>query len=94
MKQKLTLPEAKEIAERLKKKFKFDKSTRPAWFGGVSIMMEQDGNYCIGICIPSWNSISEADSNQFLEPFLGARVILRVVSVAKPYVKKETDAKK
>jgi len=93
MKQKITLEQAKEIAEKLKKKYKFGKSSCPAWFKNTCTPMEQDGSFSVAVCIPAWNAISQDEQNIFLEPFEGIYVTLRVVTTAKPYTQdKKSDA--
>lgn len=92
MRQKLTLEQAKEIAESLKKKYKFGKPACPSWFKNTCTPMEQDGGYTVSICIPAWSAIPEEEQNIFLEPFEGTHVTLRVVTPPKPYVSKKNDS--
>lgn len=80
---------AKEVAEKLKKKYKHGKSTCPAWFGNAIPFMEQDGGYSVAVCIPSWSSIPEEEANVFLERFEGLRITLRVVTPPSYKIKKE-----
>jgi hypothetical protein len=80
MRKKLSLPEALEIAEKLKKKYKFGKSTCPAWFKNTCALMGQDGSYSVAICIPSWQAITETESNELLESFEDTFISLRVVT--------------
>lgn len=96
MKQKLSLGQAKEIAEKLKKQFKFGKPTCPAWFKNTCTPMEQDGGYSVAICIPSWTSITNDESNVFLEPFEGTHIKFRIVTPPSPqsYSRKNDSAKK
>lgn len=91
MNEKISLERAKEIAEKLKKKYKFGKSTCPAWFKNTCTPMEQNGYYTVSVCIPAWSAISEEEQNIFLESFEGIRVTLRVVTPPKPYVSKKND---
>ncbi len=79
MKQKITLEEAKDIAEKLKKKYNFGKSNCPAWFKNVCTPMEQDGGFGVSVCIPSWYSVPQEESNALLEPFEGIKISMRVV---------------
>lgn len=85
MREKTTIERAKEVEEKLKKKYKFGKSTCPAWFKNTCVYMQQDGSFGVAICIPSWQAITETESNEFFEPFEGLSVIIRVVSIAPVY---------
>ncbi len=79
IKESLTHIQATEIADKLKKAYKFGKSSCPKWFSNTSIGMRQNSTYFVEICIPSWASISQEEQNVFLEPFEGTHISLRVV---------------
>ena len=80
MKHKVSIEEAKEIAIKLKKKYNFGKPTCPIWFKNVSIPMDQDGNFGVSICIPSWSAVPQDESNAFFELFEGIHITMRVVA--------------
>lgn len=84
-KDKTTLPQAQEIAEKLKKKYNFGKPSCPEWFKNTCTPMEQDGSFGVSICIPSWKSISQDEQNVFFELFEGIHITLRIVTAPKPY---------
>jgi len=89
---KATLEQAKQVAERLKKKYKHGKSGCPEWFKNAITFMEQDGSYSVAICIPNW-SVPEEHSNAFLTPIDGVRISLRVVTAPKYNVKSKNERK-
>lgn len=86
-KEKTTLAQAKEVAEKIKKKYKFGKSTCPKWFINTCTPMEQDGSYSVGVCVSSWGEITEDEKNAFLVPIDGVHIYLRTVTA--PTYKKE-----
>ena len=77
---KISLEEAKEIAKKLKAKYKFGQVECPKWFVSVCNPMEQDGSFGVSICIPSWNAVPQADADVFFEPFEGIHISMRVVT--------------
>ena len=80
MREIVTIERAKEVAEELKKAYKFGTAECPAWFMNTCTPMGQDTSYSIAICIPSLNSIQEEESNKFIQRFNGVQIILRVVT--------------
>jgi hypothetical protein len=52
------------------------------------VVLEQDNNYAVAICISGWNDIPEAESINFLTPINDVRIMLRVIK-APTYIKKD-----
>ncbi len=77
MRNKTTLVQARDLADKLE-----DKYNKKPWFVATCVIMEQDGNYAVGLCIPDWFTMSEEVANQFLEPINNIRIILRVIRTA------------
>lgn len=88
---KVTLEHAKEVAERLKKKFKHGKTGQPEWFKNATTHMEQDGSYGVSICIPDWNAVPADYTLAFLEPVEDVRVFFRVVKAPNNNYNKKQD---
>ncbi len=83
MSRDLTQSEAKEVAEKLKKAYKFGTKKCPSWFKAVSIAMNQKGYYDVEVCIPGWDAVGNEEFNLMLEPFEGVGIHMRVVTEAK-----------
>lgn len=78
---KITLERATEIADKIKKKYKFGKSTCPEWFRNAVPFMEQDGSYNVSICVLSGKKMPQEDVDIFLQPFEGARITTRILTL-------------
>lgn len=87
---KINLEQAKQVAERLKKKYKHSKTDCPEWFRNAITYMEQDGSFSVAVCVPNWKSVPEEQSNAFLVPIDGVRISLRVTTPPS-YIKSKKD---
>lgn len=86
-----TVEDAKIAGEALKKLFKFGTKNKPAWFGNVSVGMQQDGSYDLSICIPSWSAITDKDREDIPDEINGVHIGMRVVTPPPVYVYQKTD---
>lgn len=87
---KYSLEKAKEVAEKLKKKYKFGKTTCPEWFKNAVAFMEQDGGFNVAICILSGQKIPDDDLSFLLEPFDGFRITTRTITLP-TYIKEKNE---
>lgn len=87
---KFSLEKAKEIAEKVNKKYKLGKTTCPEWFRNAVTFMEQDGGFNVAICVLSGKKIPEDDLLFLLSPFEGFRLITRSITLT-TYTKEKNE---
>lgn len=79
MKKKFDLEEAKIMAARLKKEYKFKTKEQPKWLVGISPALQQDGSYDLSVAISNWSDVDLDTQNKFFDGFEGMTINTRIV---------------